>query len=115
MQKTPRLNKDTVYWLEDPSKVFLPEIAGDVEFRAAVGQLCYYDTQRPHVIEGVSYLGGEPPAEFRFESKSGRKVVMRVLDRQSFEKVFRPLIPGAPKFASDQAVQEYYRGLIRAF
>ncbi|MGA9522042.1 MAG: hypothetical protein WBV82_11285 [Myxococcaceae bacterium] len=112
MATGPGLDKDAVYWIEDPEGRFIPEIAGDVEYREATRELCYYDTQRPHVMQ-AEFKGGDPARGLSFEGPM-RKAIVRKLDVATFERVFRGLTHGAPKFSHDAELQDFYRDLIRS-
>lgn len=107
----PLLDKNTIYWLEDPAGVHLPLIAGEAEYRAQSSELCFYDTERPHALP-AKFIRGDVKTGLQFDSPD-RKIVVRKLDRASFEKVFRPLVSGAPAFKTDADVQNFYRTLIR--
>ncbi len=112
MATEPSLDKDAVYWIEDPEGGFIPEIAGDMEYREASRELCYYDTQRPHVMQ-AQFTGGDPAQGLKFEGPM-RKAIVRRLDVTTFERVFRKLTHDAPKFSSDAQLQDFYRNLIRS-
>ena len=109
----PALDRNTVYWIEDPAKVAPPQIVGDVEYRADAKQLCFYDTQRPHAL-AAKFTGGDVVAGYRFETPGGAKMVVRKLDRATFERVLRPFTSGAPAFKTDAELQAFYLGVIRA-
>ncbi|MEW5854343.1 MAG: hypothetical protein AB2A00_36550 [Myxococcota bacterium] len=111
MAAAPTLDRNTVYWIEDPAGVHLPLIAGDVEYRADARELCFYDTQRPHALP-ARFVSGDERRGLTFEGPE-RKMVLRRLDRASFDRVFRPAIPDAPRFTSDDELQAFYRDLIR--
>jgi hypothetical protein len=109
----PSLDKDRVYWLEDLSKRMPPQIVGDVEWRPATRQLCFYDTTRPHVLQ-ATFSGGERVTGWKFEGSQREVLVLRTLDRTTFEKTFRAVVHGAPAFKTDAEVQAFYLGVIRS-
>lgn len=111
MAALPTLDKNTVYFIEDPAGVHLPTIAGGVEYRPDSLELCFFDTQRPHALP-AKFIRGDGKTGFFFDGPD-RKMVVRRLDRASFEKIFRPMISDAPRFKSDAEVQAFYRDLIR--
>ncbi|MBI5498514.1 MAG: hypothetical protein HY904_26165 [Deltaproteobacteria bacterium] len=108
----PVLDRNTVYWLEDTSRKLPPQIVGDVEYRAATRELCFYDTNRPHVLP-ARHVGGDAGG-WRFEGAAGEKLVLRRLDRVTFEKTFRAVTSGAPAFKTDAELQKFYLGVIRS-
>lgn len=109
----PNLDKNLVYWLEDLSKRLLPQIVGDVEFRPTEKQLCFYDTNRPHMLE-ARHTGGDPVTGWKFDGVQGERLVLRKLDRAAFEKNFRAVTHGAPAFKTDAELQAFYLGVIRS-
>jgi hypothetical protein len=109
----PKLDKNTVYWIEDPDKKSPPQVVADVEYRAGPRQLCFYDTQRPHSLE-AAFTGGDAVTGYRFQAPGGARMVLRKLDRTAFEKVVRPFTSGAPPFKTDAELQKFYLGVIRS-
>jgi hypothetical protein len=109
----PNIDKNLVYWLEDLSRRQLPQIVGDVEFRAAESQLCFYDTNRPHMLVARP-TGGDVVTGWKFDGAQGERFVLRKLDRAAFEKVFRAVTHGAPAFKTDAELQSFYLGVIRS-
>lgn len=106
---SPQIDTGTVYWLEDPEGRMPPTLAGRVEYRAQRGELCYFDTQRPHVLK-AEFQKALPDGALEFKGPL-QKAVLRRLDKNAFDRIFRKQVHAAPAFKDDAELQAFYRKL----
>lgn len=111
--RAPRIDFNTVYWVEDPTRLSVPAptIAGNVEYFDERPELRFRDTQRPHQ-RFVRFEKGELTTGARFVGKDGSSLTLRLLDLATFERVFRALTNNAPKFTSDAELQAFYKRIV---